>query len=64
MSSKLFSSIPLSISWRGVHPEGISFDPEIFGIEGHPEGDSGGEVYRYSIFRSSSAYQILIFINH
>jgi hypothetical protein len=24
---------PLSISWRGVHPEGI-----------HPEGDKGGEV--------------------
>jgi hypothetical protein len=21
-----------------VHPEGISLDPEIFGIEGHPEG--------------------------
>jgi hypothetical protein len=29
---------------RGVHPEGISLDPEIFGIEGHPEGDTGGEV--------------------
>ena len=25
--------LPLSISWRGVHPEGI-----------HPEGDKGGEV--------------------
>ncbi len=23
-----------------VHPEGISLDPEIFGIEGHPEGHS------------------------
>jgi len=29
--------------WRGVHPEGISLDPEIFGIEGHPEGETGGE---------------------
>jgi|GEM_PF-1841436 len=28
----------------GVHPEGISLDPEIFGIEGHPQGDTGGEV--------------------
>jgi hypothetical protein len=25
---------PLSMQWRGVHPEGI-----------HPEGDKGGEVY-------------------
>jgi len=39
--------VPLSFSygscgkWRGVHPEGISLDPEIFGIEGHPEGDRG-----------------------
>jgi len=24
--------------WGRVHPEGISLDPEIFGIEGHPEG--------------------------
>jgi len=24
--------------------KGISLDPEIFGIEGHPEGDIGGEV--------------------
>ena len=30
--------------WRGVHPEGIPLDPEIFGIEGHPEGETGGEV--------------------
>jgi hypothetical protein len=30
---------PLSLLRRGVHPEGISLDPEIFGIEGHPEGD-------------------------
>ncbi len=29
------------ILWRGVHPEGISLDPEIFGIEGHPEGNGG-----------------------
>jgi len=34
--------VPLSMKWRGVHPEGISLDPEIFGIEGHPEGDIGG----------------------
>jgi len=27
--------------WREVNPEGISLDPEIFGIEGHPEGDRG-----------------------
>jgi len=30
--------IPLSIKWRGVHPEGVL--PE--GI--HPEGETGGEV--------------------
>ena len=38
-----FTSPPLSPSpsWRGVHPEGISLDPEIFGIEGHPEGEIG-----------------------
>ena len=24
--------------------KGIPLDPEIFGIEGHPEGDKGGEV--------------------
>jgi len=38
--------IPLSIKWRGVHPEGISLDPEIFGIEGHPEGDKRGKGFR------------------
>jgi len=26
-----------------VHPERISLDPEIFGIEGHPEGLAYGE---------------------
>jgi hypothetical protein len=38
--------VPLSIKWRGGHPEGISLDPEIFGIEGHPEGETKGEVTR------------------
>ena len=29
-------------------PEGISLDPEIFGIEGHPEGETGGEVFHFT----------------